>query len=204
MITKSYSQSGQDKFVDRILEGKRSGIYLDIGCNHPIELSNTYVLEKELGWRGALIDRDKYCVDLCDKERKENICVWVDGLTTDWEIIIHAALASFGSPAREVIDYISLDCDENTAPILEQLLLALGDTRFRVMTVETDLYRFGPGPRDQIRGLLTKYNYDILCKDVRASTGEIYEEWCVDPKLVNMKVAEKIRSVGKKWSEVLG
>lgn len=102
---------------------------------------------------------------------------------------------------RGARDYLSLDCDENTEIILRYLMDS--DLRFRVLTVETDAYRFGPEVRDRIDGLLEQHGYDILCKNVRASDGSIYESWAVDPKLVNMEVAKRFRSDGLKWSEIL-
>ncbi len=190
MITKSYSQSGQDRFVDLILKYKLLGTFLDIGANHPIELSNTYALEKELGWTGTLVERDAHCIELLRQER--NGMIWpVDALEANW-----AGLAG-------VIDYLSLDCDENTAQILDNLLKRSDLLRFRVLTVETDAYRFGPEVRDRIDLALKNAGYDVLCRNVRSSEGMIYESWAVDPKLVDMENAERFRSDGLKWSEIL-
>ena len=197
----SHSQSGQDRFVDAILDGNRDGLFLDVGANHPVEISNTYELESELGWRGVLVDRDAYCADLCAKQRK-NPFLLLDGLTADWEIVLGLVVRQFEGAPRTAIDYLSLDCDENTATILERILAASGP-RFRVMTVETDLYSRGPLPRDRIRRMLAGNGYDILCRDVRASDGSIYEEWVVDPNLVDMARAERFRSYGLKWEEIM-
>lgn len=200
---KSFSQSGQDLFVNAIFDGKRDGLFLDIGCNHPIELSNTYALEQELGWRGLLIDRDEYCIQLCKEKRASK--AWLgDALHGDWAFAGGTVLNLFGhDKPRECIDYLSLDCDENTAPILKQLLHDIYPRRFAVLTIETDHYRFGDGPRSEIRALLELHNYDILCRDVRASDGSAYEDWCVDRRLVDMERAERFRSEELKWSDIL-
>lgn len=204
MITKSNSQSGQDRFVDLILEGKRDGIFVDIGANHPVELSNTYALEKELGWRGALVERDEHCLNLLRMNRNpRSAVVPVDALTANWTHIADLALDGKMRNGPWVIDYLSLDCDENTASILDRLMDHVAPLRFRVLTIETDFYRFGPEVRDRIDLCLANHGYDIICKNVRASDGSIYETWAVDPKLVNMKVAEKFRSNHLKWSEIL-
>ena len=34
-----------------------NGIYIDVGCNHPIKFNNTYLLYKR-GWSGINIDLD--------------------------------------------------------------------------------------------------------------------------------------------------
>lgn len=51
----SYSQEGEDLIVDRLLGGKRDGVYVDVGCHHPFRFSNTYLFYKR-GWNGVCID----------------------------------------------------------------------------------------------------------------------------------------------------
>lgn len=53
--TNFYSQCGQDFFVDFLLNGKKDGIYLDIGGNDPIVINNTYYFEKK-GWNGLAFE----------------------------------------------------------------------------------------------------------------------------------------------------
>jgi FkbM family methyltransferase len=51
-----YSQFGQDVFVLRdFFKGKKNGVFVDVGANHPTHASNTYLLEKE-GWTGIAIE----------------------------------------------------------------------------------------------------------------------------------------------------
>ena len=53
----SYSYNGIDSLVSNIFKNKKNGIYIDVGCNHPIKNNNTYLLYKK-GWRGVNIDVD--------------------------------------------------------------------------------------------------------------------------------------------------
>tara|TARA_E500000178_G_C16683081_1_gene600226 strand:+ start:1 stop:693 length:693 start_codon:yes stop_codon:yes gene_type:complete len=53
----SYSISGVDLIIDRIFSKVKKGIYIDLGCNHPIKHNNTYLLHKR-GWEGINIDSD--------------------------------------------------------------------------------------------------------------------------------------------------
>ena len=39
-------QAQQDKFVLNVLNEKKNGYFLEIGSNHPININNTYLLEK--------------------------------------------------------------------------------------------------------------------------------------------------------------
>ena len=50
----SYSQEGEDLVVDRLLNGKRNGFYVEVGCHHPYRYSNTFMFYKK-GWRGICI-----------------------------------------------------------------------------------------------------------------------------------------------------
>src|SRR6187431_556967 len=52
---KSYSQEGEDLILNRILEKKTCGFYVDVGAHHPKRFSNTYLFYQK-GWRGINID----------------------------------------------------------------------------------------------------------------------------------------------------
>src|SRR5262249_52403259 len=53
--TFSYAQNGEDLIIDVLLGRKSVGRYVDVGCNHPVRLSNTYRLYLR-GWTGLAID----------------------------------------------------------------------------------------------------------------------------------------------------
>jgi len=56
MQSRSFSQHGEDvKLLSLLREAQATGSYLDIGCNHPFRLSNTYLLYLN-GWRGLCVD----------------------------------------------------------------------------------------------------------------------------------------------------
>lgn len=52
----SYAQFGEDLFLTSLLGyEKTGGVYVDVGCYHPIALSNTYIFYQR-GWKGVAID----------------------------------------------------------------------------------------------------------------------------------------------------
>ena len=54
----SYAISNVDLIIDRIFSKINKGIYVDVGCNHPIKYNNTYLLYKK-GWNGINVDSDE-------------------------------------------------------------------------------------------------------------------------------------------------
>lgn len=61
----SFSQYGEDLFL-REHFGNRQGVYIDIGGNHPLSLSNTYLLYR-MGWSGLVVEPIRR---LCAKHRR--------------------------------------------------------------------------------------------------------------------------------------
>ena len=59
---KSYSISNVDLIIDRMFSNLNNGIYIDVGCNHPIKFNNTYLLYKR-GWSGINIDLDSKSIN---------------------------------------------------------------------------------------------------------------------------------------------
>ena len=70
----SLSQFSEDVIIEIILKNakKKNGIFVDVGCNHPIEYNNTYLLYLK-GWRGINIDGNGYLIDLYKKFRPGDI-----------------------------------------------------------------------------------------------------------------------------------
>ena len=67
-----YSFGGVDIIVEYIFKNKNNGIYIDVGCQHPIQNNNTYKLNLK-GWSGINIDLDKKNIDLFNFYRKRDL-----------------------------------------------------------------------------------------------------------------------------------
>ena len=63
-----FSFSGVDIIIENIFKFKKKGIYIDVGCQHPIRNNNTFLLHKK-GWSGINIDLDKDNIDLFNTSR---------------------------------------------------------------------------------------------------------------------------------------
>ena len=71
---KSYSLSNVDLIIDYLFKNINKGVYIDVGCNHPIKFNNTYLLYKR-GWSGINIDSDFDSIKLFNKFRSNDFNV---------------------------------------------------------------------------------------------------------------------------------
>jgi hypothetical protein len=60
---KSYSMDGEDQIIEKLFKDLKTGIYVDVGCYHPTEISNTALLYNK-GWNGINIDISEYTIKL--------------------------------------------------------------------------------------------------------------------------------------------
>lgn len=96
--TKSKAQLKQDMFVLSELKFKRDGYFVEFGATNGVDLSNTYMLEKELGWTGILAEPAHVWHDDLVKNRDCLIdfnCVWSEsGKTLDFNEVGAAELST--------------------------------------------------------------------------------------------------------------
>lgn len=68
--SKLYSQENQDYIVySNFFKNQKSGVFCDIGGNHPLNINNTRYFE-ELGWSGYVFEPLEYMRPLWEKYRK--------------------------------------------------------------------------------------------------------------------------------------
>lgn len=176
---KTSSQAGQDIFCRLIFGPDYVGTFLDVGCAGD-QWSNTLALENE-GWRGTLLDIDP---NAGNRRKSKFICA--DACTHKWEL-------------PPYIDYLSLDVDENSLNALKNL--PLNTTRFGVITIENDKYRFGDKLWPFQKDILKSYGYELICEDVCGAPNAPFESWWVTHEL--LPKAEKFKCVGKLYSDIL-
>jgi hypothetical protein len=72
-VKASLSQSSEDVIIEKILKDakKNKGIFVDVGCNHPIDYNNTYLLYLR-GKRGINIDGNADLMKLYSKYRNSD------------------------------------------------------------------------------------------------------------------------------------
>jgi FkbM family methyltransferase len=68
-LPRKTSQFRQDTIVLELLKQTTNGFFLDIGSSHPIDLSNTYLLEKKFNWTGLCVEPRKQMGELYKQTR---------------------------------------------------------------------------------------------------------------------------------------
>jgi FkbM family methyltransferase len=89
---RSTSQLAQDRFVLFALgERRRDGFFVEFGATDGLELSNTYLLEREFGWNGILAEPNPAYHTALRRNRRCNIsddCVWSrSGETVRFQVV---------------------------------------------------------------------------------------------------------------------
>jgi hypothetical protein len=103
-IENNWSQSMQDMFVLSMLDGKKNGVYVEIGADQPRVISNSYLLESEFDWSGVSFELDGDKVIYFNTIRR-NKCICADATAYDYKFLFQER----NYPKQ--IDYLQLDID---------------------------------------------------------------------------------------------
>lgn len=184
-IENNYSQAFQDMFVLSILNGKKNGTYVEIGGDHGVIISNTYLLETEFDWNGVSFEIDQEKVDGYNSLRK-NKCICADAITFDYQ--------SFFEEKKfpKQIEYLQVDIEPAWQTLNALKALPLDDYRFSVITYETDIYQDGPDVAEESREILQSHGYELVVKNV-SNCGNAFEDWYVDSTVVSKDIIKKIK-----------
>ena len=195
-IENNRSQSMQDMFVLSMLDGKRNGIYVEIGADQPRVISNTYLLENNFDWSGISFELDADKVAFFNTIRK-NKCLCEDATLYDYKSIFEER----NYPKQ--IDYLQLDIDPAEGTLRALKALPLDDYRFSVITYETDVYSSGADIQDEQIEILESHGYQLVAKNVKCE-GNPYEDWWIDPAIVSEDVWKPYKTrVGLESNEVI-
>jgi FkbM family methyltransferase len=100
----SYATGGVDVVLKSILRDVQFGTYLDVGANHPIDLSNTYLFY-ENGWSGFAIDGNAEYIQTWNDLRPRDI--FLNEVVSDVQKNIKFEI--FPEPTMSTIDVSTRD-----------------------------------------------------------------------------------------------
>jgi len=186
-IERNYSQCYQDMFVLTMLNGKREGKFLEIGCAGPYFGNNTALLEKSFGWTGISIDIDQNAINEFVIERiSKTICS--DATKVDYINIL-----------KGDYDYLQIDCDPAFISYNTLLKIPFENHKFAVITFEHDHYADeNSGIRVKSRKYLESHGYELVVANIAPDIYNAYEDWWVYPDLVSYDIKEKMKDVSDK------
>ena len=103
----SQSQFGEDKKIIKLFHKNKKGIYLDVGCFHPIRLNNTYLMYK-LDWKGINIDLNPLSIELFNVARPNdiNICAALSSKKSTETVYFDHSLSSLNAISKEHILFL--------------------------------------------------------------------------------------------------
>ena len=195
-VRRNWSQSMQDMFVLSMLDGKKNGVYVEIGADQPRVISNTYLLENNFDWSGVSFELDADKVTYFNSIRK-NKCFCEDATSYDYKSLFEER----NYPKQ--IDYLQLDIDPAEGTLRALKVLPLNDYRFSVITYETDVYSSGADIQDEQIEILESHGYQLVAKNVKCE-GNPYEDWWIDPAIVSEDVWKPYKTrIGLESNEVI-
>jgi hypothetical protein len=189
----NWSQSMQDMFVLMALDGKKNGVYVELGADLPRIINNTYLLESEFDWAGVSFEYDPEKVAFFNTIRR-NKCICADATTYDYKYLFEER------KYPKQIDYLQLDLDPAEGTLAALKHLPLDDYRFTAITYETDVYTAGADVQDEEIEYLKSYGYELVVRNV-ANEGNPYEDWWVDPNVVDRAIIDKLKMDGRRAKE---
>lgn len=194
-VEKNRSQAFQDLFVLSILNGKKNGTYVEIGGDHPINISNTYLLETDFDWYGISFELNADKVQYYNSIRK-NPCICTDATRANYREIF----SKHNLP--KTIDYLQVDIEPAWQTLEALKKLPLDEYSFSVITYETDLYNGGEQASVESHKLLADYGYKLVVKNV-ANQGFPYENWYVKPDLVDLSIVSLFENLTEEPKEAI-
>jgi FkbM family methyltransferase len=187
--SKSYSQLGEDAFLQTLVGERKVGTYVDVGGFHPRKYSNTRLLHEQ-GWSGVNIDMFEKKIALFDFDRPNDINVCCAVSDTEGE------MRAFEFPGMGALDTTDEDIAEEwanhygrgyvkrvvPARTLNEILSTNGITKVDYLNIDVegaemsvlrgfDIERFQPDCITiEIHGPLSEVNESDVCRQL-ASVG---------------------------------
>jgi hypothetical protein len=188
-INQNYSQSYQDMFVLSMLDGKKNGIFIEIGAHDATFISNTFLLENQFDWDGISVDIEYSAQNSFINCRRKNDFILNDALKINYKDLF------IKKKYPRQIDYLQIDIEPMTNTFECLKLMPLDDYRFSVITFETDYYdpntpkKTKDFIRNSSRDLLKSKGYKLIVGNIcNTSTKDPFEDWYVDPFVINQDI----------------
>ncbi len=190
-IEKNYSQSFQDLFILTALNGKRNGLYLEIGAQEPFYQNNTALLETEFNWDGISIEIKENLCKMFSEQRKNKI-ICADATQVDYLNILNEF------DKGTVFDYLQLDCEPSEVTYQILLKIPFETYKFAIITYEHDHYvDLTNSYRSKSREYLESKGYKLLVANVSPNECSSFEDWWYHPDLLDPETVQKLEHISE-------
>ena len=194
-----FSANAEEWIIRDVFNDRRGGFFVDVGAGHYASLSNTYYLERMLGWSGLAIDALQHFKPDYDAHRPRTrfFSFFVGEVSTDTVKMYTLGPDFAGSSSdKEFVRRFGDRPDEVTVPTitLNDLLERenVGPIDFMSMDIELsepaalagfDIERYRPSlvcieahpeVRQAILDYFTRHNYVVLGKYLRIDEANLY------------------------------
>jgi hypothetical protein len=166
-VIKSYSQEGEDMFLQRIFEGEECGFYVDVEAHHLHGFSNTHFFYKR-GWKGINIEPNPAAIEAFRVGRKGDISLQL------------GVVEQFGSLKYYFFDEPTLDSFDGEL------------VKKRLASIQYKVVRTSDIPVERLDHILTDYfppdtKADVLSIDIeglnfqvlKLNNWDLYKPQCV-------------------------
>lgn len=193
------SQAGQDAWIKNTFHGMINGYFVDIGAFDGVSFSNSYYLEKELGWKGICVEPGKSAyIRLLSQRNSLNYNMAVsdfDGPCSFNENGQQGGLVTTGpkntqcitvetllrlAKAPELIQYMSIDVEGAELEVLKKIPF---DTHTVIaLTVEHNAYLDGGILKKATQEFLEQRNYQAVHEayTLVGERQEHFETWFIN------------------------
>ena len=226
LVAGHQGQAAQDMWVALMHQQRPRGQFLELGAGHPRQGSNTWLLEKNLGWSG-------WSIDLQDRSREKNLgwsgrSIDLQDRSRDLPWSEHRPLTRFVQADAHALTwhhlppsmgYLSMDLDDHLAQV-QLLRRILAHCQFGTITFEHDLWRGTEScrrARAESRLLLQDLGYHMVANDVTVEPGRgqglgdepiYFEDWWAHPAQIPQPQIARYQLVTaelrpKYWREIL-
>lgn len=186
-MSKFNGQARQDEFVVNMTNHKKNGFFLEIGSMDPVKINNSYILEKEYGWTGIMVEYDKKWLSHYKEKRPNSIHVMEDATKIDYKTLFEENNVPLNS------DYLQIDLEVNDGGTMRTLNKlkkdVLGKYKFATITFEHDIYHTNfLNTRVESRKIFEDLGYLRIFSDVNSIGGSCpFEDWYIHPELVDLE-----------------
>ena len=184
-------QAQQDKFILNILNNKKNGYFLEIGSHDPININNTYILEKNYNWKGIMVEYNNYFLNSYKQNRPNSIYIINDATKIDYKNLFEINNVPLN------IDYLQIDLEVENGSTLNTLKKidceVMDKYKFATITFEHDIYHTNyMNTRYESRKIFEKRGYLRVFSDINNAGINPFEDWYIHPDLVDMVFVNKL------------